>query len=67
MDAIDAAGHLDKIILGMDVASSEFHVDGKDVSQWLIININHYCFSFLFFSFSFLFLFFIRQSPIIVH
>lgn len=29
MDAIDAAGHLDKIILGMDVASSEFHVDGK--------------------------------------
>jgi enolase len=29
MDAIEASGHLDKIILGMDVASSEFHVDGK--------------------------------------
>lgn len=29
MDAIDKSGHLDKIILGMDVASSEFCVDGK--------------------------------------
>ena len=29
MDAIEASGHLDKIILGMDVASSEFYVDGK--------------------------------------
>jgi len=29
MNAIEAAGHLDKIILGMDVASTEFHVDGK--------------------------------------
>jgi enolase len=28
MSAIEAAGHLDKIILGMDVASSEFFVDG---------------------------------------
>ena len=29
MDAIEASGHLDKIILGMDVASSEFYVDGQ--------------------------------------
>jgi enolase len=29
MDAIEASGHLDKVILGMDVASSEFCVDGK--------------------------------------
>ncbi|KAJ1423717.1 enolase [Ochromonadaceae sp. CCMP2298] len=29
MDAIEASGHLDKVILGMDVASSEFYVDGK--------------------------------------
>lgn len=29
MDAIEASGHLDKVVLGMDVASSEFHVDGK--------------------------------------
>jgi enolase len=29
MNAIEKAGHLDKIILGMDVASSEFFVDGK--------------------------------------
>ena len=29
MDAIDKSGHTDKIILGMDVASSEFCVDGK--------------------------------------
>ena len=29
MDAIEKSGHLDKIILGMDVASSEFYVDGK--------------------------------------
>ncbi len=29
MDAIRKSGHEDKIILGMDVASSEFYVDGK--------------------------------------
>ena len=29
MNAIEASGHLDKVILGMDVASSEFYVDGK--------------------------------------
>jgi len=29
MDAIEKSGHLDKVILGMDVASSEFYVDGK--------------------------------------
>merc|ERR1712196_363391 len=29
MNAIEKSGHLDKIILGMDVASSEFCVDGK--------------------------------------
>jgi len=29
MTAIDKSGHTDKIILGMDVASSEFYVDGK--------------------------------------
>lgn len=29
MDAIEKSGHTDKIILGMDVASSEFCVDGK--------------------------------------
>lgn len=29
LDAIDKSGHLDKIVLGMDVASSEFFVDGK--------------------------------------
>ena len=29
MDAIEASGHLSKVILGMDVAASEFHVDGK--------------------------------------
>ena len=29
MDAIKKSGHEDKIILGMDVASSEFYVDGK--------------------------------------
>jgi enolase len=29
MEAIDASGHTDRIILGMDVASSEFCVDGK--------------------------------------
>ena len=29
MDAIEKSGHLDKVILGMDVASSEFCVDGK--------------------------------------
>mmetsp|Transcript_9780 Transcript_9780/g.9540 ORF Transcript_9780/g.9540 Transcript_9780/m.9540 type:complete len:474 (+) Transcript_9780:73-1494(+) len=29
MDAIEASGHLNKVILGMDVASSEFHKDGK--------------------------------------
>lgn len=29
MDAIEKSGHMDKIILGMDVASSEFYVDGK--------------------------------------
>eukprot|EP01033_Poteriospumella_lacustris_P002207 gene2207-1611_t len=29
MHAIEAAGHLDSVVLGMDVASSEFHVDGK--------------------------------------
>lgn len=29
MDAIEASGHLDKIVLGMDVASSEFCKDGK--------------------------------------
>jgi len=27
MNAIEASGHLDKVILGMDVASSEFHTD----------------------------------------
>lgn len=29
MDAIENSGHTDKIVLGMDVASSEFCVDGK--------------------------------------
>ena len=29
MDAIEESGHLDKVILGMDVAASEFYVDGK--------------------------------------
>jgi len=29
MNAIDKSGHTDKVILGMDVASSEFYVDGK--------------------------------------
>lgn len=29
MNAIEKSGHLDKVILGMDVASSEFFVDGK--------------------------------------
>jgi enolase len=29
MDAIEKSGHLNKVILGMDVASSEFCVDGK--------------------------------------
>ena len=29
MDAIEASGHLDKVVLGMDVASSEFLVNGK--------------------------------------
>jgi enolase len=29
MDAIEKSGHRDKVILGMDVASSEFYVDGK--------------------------------------
>jgi enolase len=29
MNAIEKSGHLDKVVLGMDVASSEFHVDGK--------------------------------------
>jgi len=29
MDAIEKSGHRNKVILGMDVASSEFHVDGK--------------------------------------
>ena len=29
MDAIEKSGHLDKVVLGMDVASSEFCVDGK--------------------------------------
>ncbi|RYG68398.1 phosphopyruvate hydratase, partial [archaeon] len=29
MSAIEKAGHLDKVVLGMDVASSEFYVDGK--------------------------------------
>lgn len=29
MTAIEKAGHSDKVVLGMDVASSEFHVDGK--------------------------------------
>lgn len=29
MSAIEKSGHLDKVILGMDVASSEFYVDGK--------------------------------------
>ncbi len=29
MNAIEASGHLDKVVLGMDVASSEFFVDGK--------------------------------------
>lgn len=29
MNAIEKSGHLDKVILGMDVASSEFYVDGK--------------------------------------
>ena len=30
MEAAEAAGHLDKITVGLDVASSEFKVDGKD-------------------------------------
>eukprot|EP01039_Chlorochromonas_danica_P002270 gene2270-2485_t len=29
LSAIEKAGHLDKVVLGMDVASSEFYVDGK--------------------------------------
>lgn len=29
MSAIDKSGHLDKVVLGMDVASSEFYVNGK--------------------------------------
>lgn len=29
LDAIEKSGHLDKIVLGMDVAASEFYVDGK--------------------------------------
>ena len=29
MDAIDKSGHTNKIVLGMDVASSEFCVEGK--------------------------------------
>lgn len=29
MAAIEQSGHLDKVVLGMDVASSEFFVDGK--------------------------------------
>lgn len=29
MNAIEKSGHLDKVVLGMDVASSEFYVDGK--------------------------------------
>lgn len=29
MAAIEKSGHLDKVILGMDVASSEFYIDGK--------------------------------------
>lgn len=29
MSAIEQSGHLNKVILGMDVASSEFYVDGK--------------------------------------
>lgn len=29
MEAIDAAGHNGKVKLGMDVAASEFYVDGK--------------------------------------
>lgn len=29
MSAIKKSGHLDKVVLGMDVASSEFHVGGK--------------------------------------
>lgn len=29
MTAIEKSGHLDKVILGMDVASSEFYVNGK--------------------------------------
>jgi len=29
MDAIEKSGHASKVVLGMDVASSEFHVDGK--------------------------------------
>jgi len=34
LDAIDKSGHLNKIVLGMDVASSEFYVDGKyDLSK----------------------------------
>lgn len=34
MNAIEAAGHLDKVVLGMDVASSEFYADGKyDLSE----------------------------------
>jgi len=29
MSAIEKSGHTSKVILGMDVASSEFYVDGK--------------------------------------
>lgn len=29
MNAIEKSGHLDKVVLGMDVASSEFYKDGK--------------------------------------
>lgn len=29
MNAIEASGHLGKVVLGMDVASSEFYADGK--------------------------------------
>lgn len=31
MNAIEASGHLDRVVLGMDVAASEFHVDGTNL------------------------------------
>lgn len=34
MSAIESSGHLNKIVLGMDVAASEFHSNGKYDLDW---------------------------------